>query len=409
LAADSPTPDLGLILLAFGNVEIRSLSLFEAAAGNGDAAPVFSFSSSAVPGEDPETGGIIVYNPTHEEPLFIRLNGADLTLASSALVQAQPGDQMTVTMAAGSAFVNTAAGEGALMQSQQLAVPLDSEGSAAGAPTTPTLVDEDLLVPLVRCEECELLEPLVPQQPAPSLEDIVDSLVADFDSAYTRCMAGNSRQVYRVMYYARLLKLSNMAPDELMSQIDVKVSQCATFEIEFNSVVSGSATEINGSMHVQGQGMIVSFGLDGNLDQPTDMPITHLSYDFTAIPMCPYTNVLYDGFLKILEGSMHINHNRLDITTKIDPVVIAEHIIYYCPEGQPVELPSYAFWRNMFRDLHMSEAVDNGMIYLFTPEHWKYTGNEILAEAIITDRQAMFWDGTSTENMWMVMLHSPGQ
>jgi len=117
LAADSPTPDLGLTLLAFGNVEIHNLTLFQLAAGNGDVAPALSFSSSPVPGQALMTGGLIVYNPNHEEPLFIRLNGADLTLASSAVVQAQPGANMTVTMATGSALVSPADGEGAVIQS----------------------------------------------------------------------------------------------------------------------------------------------------------------------------------------------------------------------------------------------------------------------------------------------------
>ena len=52
LAADSPTPGLGLTLLAFGNVAIRNLTLFRAAAANGDVAPALSFSSSPVPGQD---------------------------------------------------------------------------------------------------------------------------------------------------------------------------------------------------------------------------------------------------------------------------------------------------------------------------------------------------------------------
>jgi len=122
MAADAPTPDPGLTLLAFGNVEIRNLTLFQAADGNGDLAPVLSFSSRPVPGEHPETGGIIVYNPSHEEPLSISLNGADLTLASSAVVEAQPGNKMIVTSSAGSALVNTAAGDGALLQAYQLTV-----------------------------------------------------------------------------------------------------------------------------------------------------------------------------------------------------------------------------------------------------------------------------------------------
>lgn len=405
LAADSPTPGLGLTLLAFGNVQIRNLTLFQAAAGNGDVAPALSFSSGPVPGEDPETGAIIVYNPNHEEPLFIRLNGADLTLASSAVVQAQPG-VMTVTMAAGSALVNTAAGEGAVIEAHQVTVPLDGSGKAAGAPTTPTLTDEDLLEPLVRHDEGDLLEPLVPRR-RPTLQEVLDRLVADFYSAHDRCMQGNSRQVYRVMYFARLLKLYKAVPDDLMSQIDSRARQCATFEIEFNSVITGTSSVVLADMHVQGQGMIVSYHMDGRLVQEADMPLTHRRYNIAFESPCDWEIVLFDGFLDLWDSSMRINHNRLDISTKLSPVVITEHTVYYC-DGYSYEVPtSFAFWREMFRSLHASEQVDGGNAYLFTPAHWKYTGNRIVAEAIMS-REAMFYDGISTGDTWIVMLHKPG-
>jgi hypothetical protein len=56
--------------------------------------------------------------------------------------------------------------------------------------------------------------------------------------------------------------------------------------------------------------------------------------------------------------------------------------------------------------LHSSEMVDNQMVYLFTPEHWKYTGNQILAEAIFSGRTA--YSGFLTGDTWLVMLHQPG-
>ena len=406
LAADSTTPGLGLTLLAFGNVEIRGLTLFDAAAGNGDLAPALSFRSSPVPGQDPETGGLIVYNPNHEEPLFINLNGADLTLASSAVVQAQPGAKMTVTMATGGALVSTAAGDSAVIQGQQLGVPLDENGAAAGESTDPTEIDDDLLVPLVTDDWDNLLTPLVPTKPP--LDSVLASLLDDFDSAYHRCMQGNSRQVYRVMYFARLIKLSNEASDDLLGMLNEMVKDCATFEMEFNSDISATSNMTWGSTYVQGQGMIVSFDMYGNLVKPAEMPLTHLRYDFdwVRMPMCSYQLVLTDGVLNLFDGYMRINHNRLDISTKVYRAVIDESLILTC-EGGSITLPAYAIWRTMFMNLHQSEAVDNGMVYLFTPEHWKYTGNQILAEAIFT-RQAAFQDGSETGDTGLVMVHKPG-
>ena len=407
LAADSPTPDLGLTLLAFGNVEIRNLTLFDAVTGNGDVAPALWFSSSPVPGQDSETGGLIVYNPSHEEPLSISLNGADLTLASSAVVQAQPGVKMTVTMATGSALVNAAGGDGAVLQAHQVTVPLDRDGTAEGAPTTPTAIDESLLEPLTLHED-DLLAPLVPPDPL-DLQKVFDDLLAKFDSAHARCLQGDSRQVYRVMYFARVLKMYKEAyPDGLLSLIDVQVTQCATFELEFNSVITATSSAAWGSMYVQGQGMVVKYDMDGYLVQPASMPLTHLRYDIDIEPICPYQMVLIDGGLNQYEGTMRINRNRLDISTWLHPVAIAEHTIFSCSGAAPVELPSLAFWREMLRSLHTSELVEDGNGYRFTPAHWKYTGNHILAEAIFTGREAAFYDGVSTGDTWVIMLHKPG-
>jgi len=426
LAADSPTPILGLTLLAFGNVRIRNLTLFDAAAANGDAAPALSFSSSPVPGQDPVTGGLIVYNPNHEEPLSIRLNGADLTLAWSAVVQAQPGEKMTVIMvagsalvdtaagsglvntAAGSALVNTAAGDGALIPAHQLTVPLDGEGKATGAPTTPTKINSSQWADIAPPLDDDLLALLVPPQSPQDIRSALLGIMNEFEDAYDRCMQGNSRQVYRIMYFARILKLyarlyPTYFPDSIMDMYDLDVRTCATFEVEFNSVITGTSSVAWGDMYIQGQGMIVRYGMDGRLDQPATMPLTHLRYDVDFALTCNYVR-LNDGRLSLMDGYMRINRNRLDISTTMMPVDVHEHFIYTC--GPTFEMANPAAWFTLFWDLHRSEHILTGL--LFTPAHWKYTGNQILAEAIFTDRQVMFNDGVATGSTWIVMLHKPG-
>jgi hypothetical protein len=405
LAADSLTPDLGLTLLAFGNVEIRNLTLFDAAASNGDVAPALSFNSSPVPGEDPVTGGLIIYNPNHEEPLPIRLNEADLTLASSAVVQAQPGVKMTVTMATGSALVQTASGEGGLIQAQQMSVPLDGDGTAAGAPTTPTATDNKLLKAIAPTDDGDLLEPLVPSLIV-DLNEALQEFLDEFDSAQDRCMQGDSHQVYRVMYYARILNINkDHYPFDRMSLIDFEVAQCAAFEIEFNSVITTTSPVAWGSMYVQGQGMIVHYGMDGRLVQPAEMPLTHLRYkvDF-ALAQC-LTLEIIDGRLSHSDGYMRINRNRLDISTSVMPVDIREKTTFTCTD-HPYDMANPADWRILFRDLHESETILTG--YQFMPAHWKYTGNHILAEAIFNRQVPMLPNGVTTGDTWLVMIHKPG-
>ncbi len=399
LAADASTPNLGLTLLAFGNVEIRNLTLFRAAAATGDVAPALSFSSSPVPGQDPETGGLIVYNPTHEDPLSIDLNGANLTLASSAVVQAQPGAKMTVTMATGSALVSTTAGGGALVQAEQLTVPLDGNGTATGAPTTPTVTGDDLLEPL----ESDLLVDLVPKPK--TRREIYNGLFADFGSAYDRCMKGDSHQVYRVMWYARVLKKFEAEfPSGVPEWPDNMVRPCATFELEFNSVVTPTTMIATGSTYVKGQGLIVSYGVDGKLVQPGGMPLTHVTYDIDFPPFAGcYYIILADGRLSVSDSYMRINRNGLDISTAVGVAGVWEHFMVTCPET--VEMANPELWDTMIRKLHKSERTLTG--FLFTPEHWKYTGNQILAEAIF-ERQVTDPEGVIAGDTWLVMLHRPG-
>lgn len=207
------------------------------------------------------------------------------------------------------------------------------------------------------------------------------------------------------MYYARLLKMNKHHypdSDALMDLIDVQVMRCATFEIEFNSDVTVTAVFASGSMYVQGQGMIVSYDMDGRLIQPAQMPLTHQRYDmnfptgFSVVPS--------DGRLALWEGYMRINRNRLDISTKMMPVDVTEHLIFCCPT--PHEVGNSYSWFIAFMYLHLSEQTVDG--FLFTPAHWKYTGNQILAEAIF-DREVPFMEGVATGDTWLVMLHTPGQ
>ena len=89
----------------------------------------------------------------------------------------------------------------------------------------------------------------------------------------------------------------------------------------------------------------------------------------------------------------------------VAPVEIWEHTLSTCPQI-PGEMANEALWQSLFLDLHRSEHVDTG--YLFTPAHWKYTGNHILAEAIFTGLEKTFPYGVVTGDTWLVMLHQPG-
>ena len=163
----------------------------------------------------------------------------------------------------------------------------------------------------------------------------------------------------------------------------------------------------SGTMQIQGQGMMVSYGADGSLVQPALMPLTHLRYDIDFLwPPGTYILVLDDGLLGLTDGYMRINRNRLDISTTVYTAGVWEHLIITA--GDIGEIANPALWDVLWRQLHEFES-DGLASYRFTPDHWKYTGNQILAEAIITGRKVTFADGEVTGDTWLVMLHRPSR
>jgi hypothetical protein len=294
-----------------------------------------------------------------------------------------------------------------------LNVPLNGNGDAAGAPTTPTKIGDNALATIAPTNTGDPLATILPKPSPQDSKAIIDAMYYLTIDAYDRCMAGNSRQVYRMAYYARILQhyasiYPNILTDDLMRVYDKQFRQCATFEIEFNNVISVTSPVDWGSMYIQGQGMIVSYGMDGNLYLMSNMPLTHKRYDITfAMQQCLSLEIV-DGVLFNYDGYMRINRNRLDISTTMTPVGIWEHTIFTCAEPS-FEMANPALWQLLFDKLHRSELNETEGSYRFTEEHWKYTGNQILAEAIF-DRTVTDLGGqeVDTGNTWLVMLHRPG-
>ena len=127
LRANAATPDTGLTVLAFGNVDISQFELFTAPADleKAETLPSLHVSSSPI-SQTTRLGssGLIVTNPSEEELLSLTVNGAAITLGSTALVEATPGEAMTVTMATGSSRTEAHGGESTAVQNQQVSVPL---------------------------------------------------------------------------------------------------------------------------------------------------------------------------------------------------------------------------------------------------------------------------------------------
>lgn len=123
-AAPGATPETPLTLLAFGDV-----SLTNQAAGDPDRR---AFSSLTFHSEG-ASSGLLIVSLGGEKYGSLLVNGAFLTLGSSALVQTQAG-QMTMATLEGAVTVDAELATQAAPAGAQVAVPLDEAGFAAGEP-----------------------------------------------------------------------------------------------------------------------------------------------------------------------------------------------------------------------------------------------------------------------------------
>lgn len=134
-------PGQAITILLFGNVEISNtgqptdvVQSFYFRSGVGDA-----------PCAEAPDSGILVQTPQGERKVALRINEVDIQLGSTAFMQAEPSDDMEISVIEGQAVVSAQGVTETVNAGLQTGVSLDSSGKADGPPEPPAPYDSDTL------------------------------------------------------------------------------------------------------------------------------------------------------------------------------------------------------------------------------------------------------------------------
>jgi hypothetical protein len=406
LAADSGTPDQELTVLAFGNVEISSILPFtgQPALEDETVLPSLQFASQPVAGiTQAGSSGLIVANSTEDEVLSLTLNGAVVTLASTALVEAQPGSQMRVTMGSGVSNIEANGQSSVAVQGHQVTLPMNQTGQVSGPPAPAVAVDPllsyalgDLLVPLTEEGWRRLVGPVLPR----------------LNRAIDRCLAGQPAYIYNLLFWTRVIEndgdiKSRLDPAQL-AQAYARAPRCLTFEVDFDSSATTQVPLTTESSHLHTQGLRMQFGPTGNFLSGSNQTLVYLSYQFNiseSVAPCSVSASTTDGLLETVGGSLAVAGNRMRISSKIrvaqQPTDVA---VLNCPSPTPPTVIGEKNWQVAFDIMHrdLIDPVQGS----FNFSNWRYTGGEHFGEAIYVRTETIdivTFDTTT----YLIMIHTP--
>ena len=422
--------------------------------------PLQSFNFSSRPlSDDPAASpnGLLMWTPLGDESASIIVNGAVVTLGSTALMQAQPGDQMTVAMFEGTTLVTTADGQSGIAEGgTQVSVPLGDDISN-GAPVAPIrdpraeaisravaqynpepidpraaaiaqAVAQYKPKPLDPRAEAisraveQYVGPSAPPDPrAEAISRAVDqyphAVAKDIKTRYRRALDRctdlenpQPRYVYNVLYFYNLIH-SFKDPDFLeafrvagLSDLDARAGGCLSFELDFDSTIS-TDNVLQSTSHVRAQGVKLQFSPNGDLKSES-YPLQYLSFETKnitegACEVGSYETV--DGTFQVVGGALKINKDQLHLTIEIEPKGVTENLVFACPI-QDMPVPNFLHWRTYFATMHGSQQLE---IDRFAIQDWKFTGNDgHFAEAIYEDSLSAA-GGRFEETTFIVLVHAP--
>lgn len=87
--------------------------------------------------DDAPADGLLIQSPQGPLAVTLNVNGVDISLGSTAYLEAQPGAAMTLNVVTGRALVTAAGETQAVIAGMYTQVKLDADGLAAGAPSVP--------------------------------------------------------------------------------------------------------------------------------------------------------------------------------------------------------------------------------------------------------------------------------
>lgn len=405
-----------LLILAAGNAELRFDEIFIGRDETNQNLPRLTFSS--VDGAD-FSSGLVIINESAEDLLSLEVNGVGLTLGSTAVATSQPNGEMKVRMLTGtvaastSQTVHAAAGE-------TVHVPMTADSKPQPAAQAESDDDEIEITPLARPSVTASDEDVITITPLRNdyelgLEAIENFLanrvLRKFNRAYNRCMEGDARQVYNVMYFANYLldPARNYMRRELgetaIQTVREQVKQCATFELILTGNQQGSSS-LSWMSKVSGDVLKLQFDHTGKLAASAqgDLTVTEFMPEMPLPPGCIQSTQTDGALLHVQEYStLKIHYNTMRIRLYVWPDPVIEKLILNCSSVAPVEIP--LDWNTYFWYLHPDLLRKQNQSYLI--QNWEYTGGQIYAEAFYLGRSGTIEDGTVTSDTAFTLMHAP--
>jgi len=398
-----------LLILAAGNTEVRFDEVFIGRDGINQNLPRLAFSTT----DGADFGsGLVIINESEEDLLSLEVNGVGLTLGSTAVATSQPNGEMTVRMLTGtvaastSETVHAAAGE-------IVHVPMTAESKPQ--PAQPVLDENGVeITPLtapVTTSSDEDDDPMITPLASKTVETTPEYFLRKFNRAYNRCMDGDARQVYNVMYFAHYL-LDEFRPyvrkilgDSVLKTVREQVKQCATFELILTGSQQG-ASSLSWTSKVSGDVLKLQFDHNGKLVAPVEgeLAVTEFTPDMPLPPGCTSTTETANSVLRVQEYStLKIFYNTMRIRLYFWPNPVTEKLIMNCLSALPVEIP--LDWNTYFWYVHPDLLRKENQSYLI--QNWEYTGGQIYAEAFYLNRSGSIEDGTVTSDTGFTLMHTP--
>lgn len=465
--ADFTDPEEYLTVVVMGETELSDIhsSLEElpplAFSGGEEVAddpavlePLQSFNFSSVPLSDnpaDSPNGLLMWTPLGDESASVLINGAVVTLGSTALVQAQPGNQMTVAMFEGNTLVTAADGQSGIAQggtqvsipielpsgeirdpraeaiahavAQYNPEPIDPRAAAiadAVAQYTPTPLDpraEAIAHAVAQYvgssapsdPRAEAISWAVSQYPHAVAKDIKTR----YQRAIDRCTdpeTPQSRYIYNILYFYNLTR-SFTDPDILeairqakISDLDAAASGCLSFELDFDSTVY-TENVLQSTSHVRAEGVKLQISLNGEVTGESS-PLQYLSFDTKnitegACEVGSYETV--DGTFQVTGGGLKVNKDQLTLALEIEPKGATENLVFACPNAE-VPTPNFLHWRTYFATLHGSQQLE---IDRFSIQDWKFTGQDGHFAEAIYETSLPVAGAQMSETTFIVLVHTP--
>lgn len=380
-------------VVVVGNVDLSIIQLITHTSVMTEMPTLRFASQPVISGSEQAKSGLVVINPTHEELLTLGVNGAVITLGSTAFVQAEPGKEMGVAMRQGSALVEASGGSSAVVAGTQVKMTLDAAGMVNAAPREAELSEEDV----------------------PTPENTYHDLSTKLFRSLVECRhTQNPRRVYQVYYYIRLLRtpaMRTLGGEDTINTHAPLVERCARFEVIFDSDVRYIHPLIPQRDHVHSDGAFIQFDINGNLVARAASSLRHLQVETYTPPGCTLQSLTKpNGEFSVEQASLRIHYNTMNITTWTRPSIRFEqlpvaHIL--CPFNPHSEMQIHVEWPFRFYTLHPELALPAEQVYQLQEAHWKYTGRQIFAEAIFAGRNAPLLNGMIHGDSYFVLRHAP--